>query len=228
MKENGVESLQGIICTHWHSDHIKGIPSVRKAFGQHIPIYKYESKTRDESLDVAFTSIKDKEVFKCEGATLIAHHTPGHTDDHIVLELKEEKAIFTGDCILGEGSCVFEDLYLYMLSLQRLLAFECDCMYPGHGPKITDARKKIKDYIQHRNNREQQILKAMQALQAKMSGDSEKQGIDSYTICGIVYDQTPQALMKQAHSNLQQHLHKLVMEGKVSKTAQNKYFLVNK
>ena len=97
-------------------------------------------------MELTLNPIHDGDCFVCDGATLVPHHTPGHCDDHMSLELKEENAILSGDCILGEGSSVFDDLYLLKVSLQKLIGLQNNSMYPGHGPKEKNAMSKMQGW----------------------------------------------------------------------------------
>jgi ribonuclease/clavin/mitogillin len=66
---------------------------------------------------------------------------------NVVFNLQEENAIFSGDCILGEGSTVFEDLHDYMLSLKKILDINPKVIYPGHGPAIMVSNYRV--YCNH-------------------------------------------------------------------------------
>lgn len=83
--------------------------------------------------NVELHNLKNKQIFHTDGATVKVIHAPGHTTDHCVLLLEESQDIFSGDCILGEGTAVFEDLYDYMKSLELIIDMKPLKIYPAHG-----------------------------------------------------------------------------------------------
>ena len=201
--------------THWHHDHVGGVHDIHNAVQKlnDVPVSKLrrpeEPDVRlldDDDAKIDYTFIVDKAVFSTEGATLEALFTPGHTTDHICLKLKEEESLFAGDCILGEGSSVFEDLFDYMNSLDLILKAKPTVVYPGHGPVISDPVPAIRAYIDHRNARETQIL-------AALKGEGKRLTVEE--IVGVVYPGLAENLLRGAANNVGHHLSKLEKEGKV-------------
>eukprot|EP00750_Incisomonas_marina_P007527 INCI14993.15.p1 GENE.INCI14993.15~~INCI14993.15.p1 ORF type:complete len:467 (-),score=78.24 INCI14993.15:46-1446(-) len=96
-------------------------------------------------------------TIQVEGATLRALHTPGHAPDHISFVLEEEGSIFSGDNVLGFGTTFINRLYEYMQSLHIMRDLQPPRLYPGHGPVIEDGTGYLTRYIDHRNQRENQL-----------------------------------------------------------------------
>ncbi|CAH1772373.1 unnamed protein product, partial [Owenia fusiformis] len=212
-------SIQEIILTHWHIDHVGGIQDVFKEVlksSKDIKISKFSrDPPKDESFgdDLKLTYIKDGSVFTTEGATLKAVYTPGHTDDHMSLYLEEENAVFSGDTVLGEGTAVFEDLFDYMKSLDKILQLKPSVIYPSHGRVVDNPIEHVQAYIDHRNMRERQILETLSAHSGK--------AMSAMDLVKIIYKDVPPHLHIAAAGNVTHHLTKLLKEGTIEHSTQD-------
>ena len=224
--------IEAIIITHWHGDHVGGIPAVIKLIGHDVPVYKFKRSDNVAEIDFTYKYVDPNHEVSVEGATLKLLHTPGHTTDHMAILLKEENALFSGDCILGEGSAIFEDLHSYMNSLKVFLDINPTKIYPGkfmlsmiqyhnlylsgHGPVVENPQTKIEEYIKHRNKREDDIILALSQTTSPLT---------SMDITNAVYKDIPFAVKLGALSNVKHHLSKLIKDERVIKCGSDTYLL---
>ncbi|KAH7369948.1 metallo-beta-lactamase domain-containing protein [Rhexocercosporidium sp. MPI-PUGE-AT-0058] len=206
-KENA--TVTKAIITHWHHDHQGGIKHLLE-YSPSTSIYK--NQPDDGQLD-----IQDGQLFQVEGASLKAVFSPGHTQDHMALVLEEEDAMFTGDNVLGHGTAVFEDLRVYLKSLEYMIAKFRGRAYPGHGAVLEDGPGKIVEYVKHRQLREDQVIQVLKSSKSSpgVEASSDPDDWTSMEIVKVIYKDVPENLHLPANGGILQILRKLEEEGKV-------------
>ncbi|PGH07931.1 hypothetical protein AJ79_06139 [Helicocarpus griseus UAMH5409] len=222
-------SVKTALLTHWHPDHIQGVPDLVKLCPD-VKVHKHQPDVGEQY------DITDGQVFSVEGATLKAHSTPGHTGDHMVFVLEEEGAMFTGDNVLGHGTSVFDDLSVYLSTLAKMQEYflrrDGPCRaYPGHGAVIDDGKAKIAEYIQHRQQREEEVLHVLKhgVLVGKdehaSSAQIEPKELRAWTpieLVKIIYHDVPENLHLPAAYGVTQVLKKLEGDGGVVRESEGK------
>jgi endoribonuclease LACTB2 len=210
LAERGFTRPSRVILTHRHRDHMGGVGHLRTRF-RGLSVAKMIHK--DGGLPEPIEDLREGERVAGEGVTLIPVYTPGHASDHLCYYLVEEKALFSGDVILGGSTTVIPsddgDLLEYLDSLRRLAQLDVRRIYPAHGPVIEDAPAKIREYIDHRMMRERQILEAL--------GD----GLATIpAMVARIYADVPKALHPMAAMSVESHLKKLRKERRVRETVE--------
>ena len=166
------ETVTHLIVTHTHIDHSPATRHIKAATGAESygfgPHGGGEGPAVEEGADRDFVPdhrVEDGAVIEGCGWALEAVHTPGHTSNHLCFALAEERALFSGDHVMGWSTTVVSppdgDMGAYMASLEKLKARNETTYWPTHGPPIAKSQRFVGKLLGHRRQREAEILSAV-------------------------------------------------------------------
>jgi glyoxylase-like metal-dependent hydrolase (beta-lactamase superfamily II) len=152
-----------VLLTHGHPDHAEGAQRFAElaADGSRpVPI-----RALDPALRLGEEGLGEGDVVELDGLELRVMETPGHSPDSLCFWLPGDRAVLTGDTVLGYGTTVVNRLGDYLSSLDRLRAMAegTHVILPGHGPRLDDPVGALDHYITHRRERLQQVEDAVGA-----------------------------------------------------------------
>ncbi|WP_328465794.1 MBL fold metallo-hydrolase [Streptomyces sp. NBC_00448] len=152
------------LLTHGHPDHAEG--AARFAELTRTPV-----RALDPALRLGDEGLAAGDTVTTGGLELRVIATPGHTADSLSFHLPADRAVLTGDTVLGRGTTVVAHpdgrLGDYLDSLRRLQSLTVDAevstVLPGHGPVLDDARGAVEFYLAHRAHRLAQVETAVES-----------------------------------------------------------------
>ncbi|MBX2882472.1 MAG: MBL fold metallo-hydrolase [Granulosicoccus sp.] len=214
----GGETITHILVTHTHVDHSPACALLQQvvdaptyALGPHGMGRLPDNLAADEGGDFAFrpdVTLVDGQFVEGKDWRLECIHTPGHTSNHLCFGDNDNKALFSGDHVMGWSTSIVSppdgNMGDYMRSLQRLLARDDDVYWPCHGGPIYRPQEFVRAFIAHREAREQQVLECLR--------DGPK---TIQTMLPTIYPDLAPALYPAAHRSILATINYLVEKGEV-------------
>ena len=199
--------LSQVLVTHKHSDHAAGVPAIASRMPG-TRFLKCPWPEPDSRSGVEWEPVEDGTRLEAGDVTLVAVHTPGHAPDHLCFWHEESRTVFCGDLALRGGTVwvparLQGDMGAYIASLERILALNPSKMLPAHGPVIDDPARLLRQYIEHRLEREAQVIDALRR------GDETVPAI-----AARIYQGLQEIFIPLAEESVTAHLHKLERDGR--------------
>jgi glyoxylase-like metal-dependent hydrolase (beta-lactamase superfamily II) len=169
------ETISHILVTHTHMDHSPGCRILQEhcdaptyAYGPHGAGKLEQGVPVEEGGDMEFEPqelVRNGDIIEGGDWSVECVYTPGHTSNHMCFQLREQKALFTGDHVMGWSTSIISppdgDMADYLASLNLLLERDDEVFWPTHGPAIEDPKGIVRAFIEHRKERQAQILRCV-------------------------------------------------------------------
>lgn len=188
-------TVEVVALTHAHPDHSAGARAAAERFEATVAA----SSAALARAGLEGRRLSDGEPVHPEGPELTALATPGHSSDHLCFWRERDGVLFTGDLVLGRGSSLVAypdgSVGEYLRSLERLIDLGPSLLLPGHGPDVEDAVGRLRQYRDHRMDRDRAIGRAV------------RDGADDVAeIRDRVYGELPAELRRAADATICAHL----------------------
>ena len=204
-----------VLLTHHHLDHSEAARELAESVGCGV-------RALDPAHRLGGEGLGGGDVVAVGDLELHVVATPGHTADSLSFVLPAERAVLTGDTVLGRGTTVVAHpdgkLGAYLDSLDRLRDLAEDqqvqTVWPGHGPVLDDALAVLDHYIAHRHERLDQVRAAVTQLQS--GGVADAAGLPRQ-IVEIVYADVDPVLWGAAELSVRAQLDHLGRGGQTGR-----------
>jgi glyoxylase-like metal-dependent hydrolase (beta-lactamase superfamily II) len=174
--------LAQVLVTHAHIDHASGAVALAERF-HGARFLKMPWPERDVRWPANWEPIEDGQMIDAGDGVLRAVHTPGHIPPNLRGDLAD-----------------------YLASLERVRALKPARLLPAHGPVIDDPDAVLLGYLEHRREREEQILVALRA------GETTPDAL-----VPVIYRGLKESLLQVARETVLAHLLKLEREGRAGR-----------
>ncbi len=163
LRAHGLRSVDVMIPTHMHDDHLNGFPHLARRYGTKTWCYENMveilENPRGRILGCTFGEaikvdrpLHDKETFRWEEFEFTIRHSPGHSDYQSALfaTIDNTRIAFTGDAFFAYDKTEMHQNLIYRndvkrgdhaKSIRNILEMKPDVIAPGHGEPflVTDS-----------------------------------------------------------------------------------------
>ncbi|WP_326855800.1 MBL fold metallo-hydrolase [Actinocrinis sp.] len=156
--------VASILLTHGHPDHAE-------AARRFAELTRAPVRALDPMQRLGSEGLGDGDAFTVGGLEIRVVATPGHTGDSLSFLLPADRALLTGDTVLGRGTTLVAHpdgkLAEYLDSLTRIRQMAdsgaVSVVLPGHGPIVAEPGVAVEFYLKHRAARLAQVEAALAA-----------------------------------------------------------------